>query len=248
MLGGDGPDQPVSETVYHYLGVILQCRCQNYSYSVVSFPSHSEQSSDGKIGQFSDCLLKIKNWFELPFFSSWQTLLCEAPIPFPLESVFGSSFPYQAIPWMVFLLLLCLGSTRKGIAGTWPLLISNGSRWRLGTKRALVMLSVLCTSALPGAQMSARKQLLALQNSVRPVFGVQLSERRQGLGWCHTPFPPSSPALSLKMDLVLLVSVFFGGFISRRQAQPLPCTLSGFYLPWFGLISGSTKCGTAGFS
>lgn len=35
VLGGDGPDQPVSETVYSYLHVILQYYHWNDSYSVI---------------------------------------------------------------------------------------------------------------------------------------------------------------------------------------------------------------------
>lgn len=101
----------------------------------------------------------------------------------------------------------------------------------LGTKCALVMLSEPCMLVHSGEQMSGRKLLLTLQELCQAILlnAVQHNEARFAI--VSHPFSPTSPTKFSKMHFVLSVSVVSGGFVSRRQAQPFQCTLSGFYLP-----------------
>lgn len=55
--------------------------------------------------------------------------------------------------------------------------------------------------------------------------------KRGKIGDCVAPLFPRLSHHIFRMHFVLPVSLVSGGFVSRRQAQPFPCTPSGFYLP-----------------
>lgn len=164
-----------------------------------SFPSHSKQFSDGKIDQFSNCLLKIKSWSRLPFFffplHGW---LQSARLPCPfryLESVFGSGFVCQA------------GNTdgvSVVVAVSWE--HSKGQCWRPAfacfhlipmvvlAQNAPWQSSVCCARwRMLGSRWVEGSGCLPCKNSVRPFFWIQPSETRRDLGLCCNPFFPPLP-------------------------------------------------------
>lgn len=66
VLGGDGPDQPVSETVYGCLHGTSPCYCSNDSYSVIDFSLSFEVVQWWKNSSVQWLPFKIKTSFRLP--------------------------------------------------------------------------------------------------------------------------------------------------------------------------------------
>lgn len=177
VLGGDGPDQPVSEAAHSYLIVLLL----EWFYPVILISHHPIQAVQWW-QNWSICYLPFRDQeLVLPsFFPLFVGSSLQGSVPFPLPSpslavVFCQAEDTGGVSTAVA--VSC--SPRKGCAGAQPLLIVTWSQWWPWHRVCPdSVVGVRCTVAHPGKQGSGRKQLLLLSkfHKAVPFLAAQWNE------------------------------------------------------------------------